>query len=225
MKSLTAKVNQFLLLWILLIIVLVYGRPVLVPITFGAMLTMLMVPVIDQLDKWGFKRIFSTITCLMVLFVVFGLVVLVLIGQVSSFREDLPEIEDKINSLINSMHNYVAKEYQLTVEEQKNFLQKQVSNFGQSSASYLVTIFTGATGLFVNLAITLVVTFLLLYDKEKYHNFFSQLFKGNNDREKEEVLNSIAKVAQQYLLGRLLSMFALFILYFIALLAIGIEMR
>src|SRR5690606_40866752 len=71
--------------------------------------------------------------------------------------------------------------------------------------------------------ITLVVTFLLLYDKEKYRAFFFQVLKMEDRGERHEVLNQIAKVSQQYLLGRIISMSILFVLYYIALVAIGVE--
>ncbi len=82
---------------------------------------------------------------------------------------------------------------------------------------------TGATGLLANLAITLVITFLLLYNKEKYHRFFVRVFTGNDEAEKKVILEKITLVAQNYLVGKALSMLVLFVLYLVALLAIGIK--
>ncbi|TCK83211.1 AI-2E family transporter [Albibacterium bauzanense] len=223
MKNPYIKINQFLLFWILLVIVLIYGRPVLIPITFAALLSMLMAPLIDYLDKKGLKRVFSTIVCIIILLTVIVLLALILIGQLTNIREELPRIETRANELIQRLHDYIEMNFNYPVSSQKEYLQNQVKNLGELSASYLSTILKGASGLLVQTIIMLVVTFLLLFDKEKYRSFFMQVIKGKEQGEKHEILNRITNVSQQYLLGRMISISILFILYFIVLLIIGVE--
>lgn len=223
MRHILLKVNQVLLFWILLTVVLYYGRVILIPATFAAILAMLMSPVCSWFDKKGFHRVASTIICILILLIVFVFVTVVLIAQVTSFQNDFPLIEQKANSIISSIHNYIESEYHVPVEHQKTILQKQVKSITQSSSSYFMSFITGATGLLANLAITLVITFLLLYDKEKYHRFFLRVFTGNDEAEKKVILEKITLVAQNYLVGRALSMLVLFVLYLVALLAIGIK--
>lgn len=223
MKYVLSKVNHFLLFWVLLTIVLYYGRVILIPLTFAAMLTMLLSPVCSYFDKKGVPRVVSTIICILILLVVFVFVVAVLIAQVTSLQQDLPLIEQKANTIITSIHNYIERRYQVPVAQQKTILHQQVSNITRSSSSFLMSFITGATTLVAKLAITLVITFLLLYDKEKYHNFFLKLVKGNDDHEKRALFDKITLVAQNYLVGRALSMLVLFVLYLIALVIIGIK--
>ncbi len=223
MKLILSKVNHFLFFWVLLTIVLYYGRVVLIPVTFASMLAMLMSPVCSYFDKRGAHRIVSTLICILILLVVFVFVVGVLIAQVTSFKEDLPAIEQKANTIITNIHSYIQGKFQIPVEQQKTVLQKQLRNITQSSSSYLMGIITGATSLVAKLAITLVITFLLIYDKEKYHNFFVKLIEGNNNDEKKTLLDKITLVAQNYLVGRALSMLVLFVLYLVALLFIGVK--
>lgn len=223
MKSLNAKVNQFLLFWILLVVVMIYGQAILIPITFAALLAMLMVPVIDFFDKRGWKRVFSTIVVIVILLAFIVMIMMVLVGQISSLKSELPRIEERANELINYLHDYIYAIFDYSVESQKEYLKSQVKALGESSAGYFTTLLTGVTGVIVQIIITLVVTFLLLYDKEKYRAFFFQVLKMEDRGERHEVLNQIAKVSQQYLLGRIISMSILFVLYYIALVAIGVE--
>ena len=51
-----ARVNGMLLLGVLTVIILYYGRSFLVPLTFGILFAMLMVPVSNKLEKWGLGR-------------------------------------------------------------------------------------------------------------------------------------------------------------------------
>lgn len=223
MKSLNFKVNQFLLFWILLVVVLIYGKPILIPVAFAAVLAMLMVPLIDFLDRKGWKRVYSTILVIVILLAFIFMIMMVLVGQVASLKNELPRIEQRANELINYLHDYVQSTFNYSVESQKEYLKGQVKTMGESSATYFTTLLTGVTGVIVQIIITLVVTFLLLYDKEKYRAFFFQILKMEDKGEKHEVLNRITKVSQQYLLGRIISMSILFVLYYIALIAIGVE--
>jgi predicted PurR-regulated permease PerM len=187
------------------------------------MLAMLMSPVCRWLDSKGIHRVLSTLICILVLLAIFVFVVGVVVAQVTNFQKDLPLIEAKANAMINGIHKYVEKEFDVPVEQQKTILQNQVKNSTRSSASYITGIVAGATGLLASLAITLVVTFLLLYEKEKYETFFLRLFKEEDEDQNKEILGKITLVAQKYLTGRAISMFVLFVLYYISLLAIGIE--
>jgi predicted PurR-regulated permease PerM len=223
MRSLLFKFNQFLLLWILLTIVLYYGRIILIPIAFAALLSMLMAPVCRFLDKKNVHRTFSTLICILILLVVFVFFIVVIAVQVSNFVQDIPAIEARVNAIIASLHNYIENRFNIPVDEQKIILQRQVKKFGQSSRSFLTGFISGLSGLIINLVIILVFTFLFLFGKEKYYNFFLKIFPGTDNRKKKEIINKIGLVAQQYLTGRILSMAVLFILYLIALLIIGIE--
>src|SRR5690606_28011690 len=120
MKSSSIKVNQFLLFWILLVIVLIYGRPILIPVTFAAFLSMLMTPVIDFLDRRGFKRIFSTIFCIIILLAFIVLIGLIIVGQVSSIKEDLPRIEQRANELILRLHGYIEDSFDYSVRSEEH---------------------------------------------------------------------------------------------------------
>lgn len=222
MGALSIKVNQVLLFFILLVVVLHYGRPILVPVTFAAFLSMLMSPLIDFLDRRGFRRAFSTIACVLILLVVIVMVILVLLGQITSIQKELPQIEDRANELIQWLHAYVENRFDFPIDVQEKYLQEQVTAAGNSSASYLMAVLTGATGLLVQAIITLVVTFLLLYNKEKYYSFFMTIMDRTRG-EKHEILNRVTNVAQQYLKGRMISIFILFVLYYLALLIIGVE--
>ncbi len=184
---------------------------------------MLMAPVCRFLDKKNVHRTFSTLICILILLVVFVFFIVVIAVQVSNFVQDIPAIEARVNAIIASLHNYIENRFNIPVDEQKIILQRQVKNFGQSSRSFLTGFISGLSGLIINLVIILVFTFLFLFGKEKYYNFFLKLFPATANPEKKVIINKIALVAQQYLKGRVLSMAALFVLYLIALLLIGIE--
>ena len=223
MKVRLLKINQFLFFWVLLTIVLYYGKVILVPIAFAIMLAMLMAPVCRWLDNKGFSRVFSTIICLLILILVFSLVIWIIAAQLMTFSQQVPLFEEKIESFLHSINIYIEENFNIPASNQQDYLEKKTENLGSTVISYIRNFLGSITSLIAGLTITLVVTFLLLYNKERYERFFLMLGNPNNKEERKLMLNDITKVSQQYLTGRAISMLVLFILYTIALLFIGLE--
>src|SRR5690606_30813163 len=135
------------------------------------------------------KRIFSTIVCIIILLALIVVIALILIGQVSSIREQLPMIEQRANELILRLYDFVESKFDYSVNLQREYLEKQIAALGASSGIYLTAILAGASNFVVQTIITLVVTFLLLFDKEKYHSFFMSVWKSKEQGERHEILN------------------------------------
>lgn len=222
MRDRLIRFNHFLLLWILFTIVLYYGKVILIPVAFGAMLAMLMAPVCSGLDARGLPRTLSVIVCILILLLVFALSIWVVVAQIASFNEDLPLIEQKMRSLAGSLQTTLEKEFRISANLEEQIFGKD-SWFAKGAISQAGPFVKGTLATLGGIAITLVVTFLLLLHKEKYQTFFLKVSGGNSDASKKKMLESITSVAQRYLVGRAISMFILFILYSIALFSIGIK--
>ncbi len=223
MQTQLLKINQLLLFFALFTLVLFYAQPILVPFFFAIMLAMLMAPVCRKLDNIGLHRIVSCIICVLILMIVFLCMMGILVGQISSFVADLSQFEQKTTELIGNIHKYVERRFNIPVAEQTAFLQKETENLGRFIRNYLTGMLRGSMQLLAGLIITLVLTFLFLLHKEKYYGFFLKLTSGNSLQERKDVLNRIGQVAQNYLVGRAISIILLFVLYAIALFVIGIQ--
>jgi predicted PurR-regulated permease PerM len=223
MKALLLKINQALLMPILLTVVLYFGKPVLIPLFFAILLAMLMAPVCRFFDERGWVRALSCTICILILLVSFLLVIGIVIMQLSDFLEDMNKINQQLNEIWISSKQQIEAWFDISPRQQDVMMKKQMEEMKASPAFQLDKIAGQITGLLVGLAIVLVFTFLLLYHKEKYESFFLKLYAEKDRQEVKEVLGQITHVSQQYLVGRILSMIFLFVLYAISLLVIGIE--
>src|SRR5690349_10903190 len=95
MKEIFLRVNQYLLFTVLLVLILFYGKTFLIPITFAALLAMLMAPVCRRLDKIGFNRGLSTLVCVLILVAVIVGIGYIIGSQFAAFAEDVTLIEKK----------------------------------------------------------------------------------------------------------------------------------
>ena len=222
-RSPIMRINRNLLFLVLITIVLYYGRPILIPVVFAIMLSMLMAPLCRWLDARGFPRAISSLVCVFILLLIFLGILTIIMAQLSGFIQELPMFEQKTNEILLSFQHDIEKQYNIPVDKQSEFIKAETRNISQSLGSYFSSILKSSIQTALNLVITLVFTFLMLFHKEKYYSFFLQFSTGNTIEEKHEVLNSISLVAQQYLKGRAVSILIMFVLYVISLWTIGIK--
>jgi len=218
-----SSVNRVLFFFVLLTVLLYFGRPILVPFSFAILFSMLMTPLCKYLDRRGWSRVFSSLLCVFIVLVIFLGMIFIMVAQVSSFAGELNQVEKGTNELILHIKHFVQKRFDIPVEEQTAFLQKQAQELGQNLRGYITGVLRSSVQLAAGLIITLVFTFLLLFHREKYFRFFLHFAGGGSEAEKKKMLYSIGSVAQQYLVGRAISILILFVLYAVALVVIGIK--
>ncbi|HEY3402029.1 MAG TPA: AI-2E family transporter [Ohtaekwangia sp.] len=223
MKDILQRVNLYLLSAILLTIVLYFGKTVIVPIMFAALLAMLMAPICRWLDAKGVNRVISCLTCVFILLITLLIVLGVTVGEIVMFAQDLPQIEKKAGELFKNLQAFVEDSINVSAEKQDAFVQKQIQNLGKSAGQYISKILGGLTTTIAGLLITLVFTFLFLYNKERYETFFLKLYKEEETSKVKGIVQQISTVSQKYLTGRAMSILILFGLYSIGLLIIGIK--
>jgi predicted PurR-regulated permease PerM len=167
MRGQLSHLNKALLFLVLATIVLVYGKPVLVPLFFAILLAMLMAPVCRWLDAKGLHRIVSCLICVFILLVVFLAMMGIMVGQVSSFVADLSEFEARTAELILSLQHFIERNFHISADEQSAFMREETSNIGEWLRSYFTSVLKSSVQLVVGLIFTLVLTFLFLLHKEK----------------------------------------------------------
>ena len=217
------RVNGVLLLALLSVIILYYGRIFLIPLTFGILLAMLMLPVSRKLESWGMGRVWSVWLCILLILVILAGGVMLISTQLNNFLSDLPQIQQKVQQLIDTLQQWVQARFGVVPEKQISMVKKSVGQLGQSTGNSIKSAFFGTIGGIATAALVLVYTFFLLWKREKYEKFFLKLSREENRGQVCDVLHQSIQVASEYLGGRLISMLALAILYVIGFLAVGLK--
>lgn len=223
MKEIALRINNYLLLAILLVVVLVYGKVILIPLVFAGLLAMLMAPVCRWLDSKNWPRALSCLACVLILLVVLLSILGIVAAEISSFAKESAAIEEKADKVLSQAHNFVEETFGVTQEKQTAMLKDQVKSLGKSAGGYAGKFVGGLTSTIAGLIITLVLTFLFLFNKERYESFVLQLYKNEETGKVKKVVDEITTVGQKYLTGRALSILILATLYSIGLLIVGIK--
>lgn len=226
MKEIFLRINQYLLFLILLVVVLYFGKAFLIPIVFAALLAMLMAPVCRKVDSWKVHRAISSLVCVLILVAVIVGIGAVIGAQFAAFAEDVGQIKSKGREMIGQLQGVVEKTFGISPEEQESVVKEQAEQAqknGQSAGGMAAKFLAGVTSAIAGMALTLVFTFLFLFNKEKYESFFLRLYKDEDSVKVKKVVGQITHVSQQYLTGRVMSVTIIAILYAIGLSIVGIK--
>jgi predicted PurR-regulated permease PerM len=224
MKTISLKsINQVFLFIILASLILRFGKEFFVLIIFSGFLAMLMVPLSNRLERHRISRGWSSLISLLIILTVFTGVVMLLSNQITYFNQDLPQIKSKTEEIITNTETWVEKRFGISPDQQMATLKDQTSKTLGNIGGFFTGIISGTLSFVGNLILVLVFTFLFLLQREKYENFMIMFYKDEKREEIKKAINQISKVAQQYLAGRLISIFLLTILYVIGFSVVGLK--
>jgi predicted PurR-regulated permease PerM len=214
---------RLLLLFILSVVVLYMAKTVLVPLTFGGILAMLLLPVCRWLERRGLNRGVSSFISLLVftLFVI-GLILL-LRWQIGDLLKDFSKLQDQLSNLLSEVKNYVRAQFGITNRQQQQILKDQQSGGMEKAAGMAIGTLTSTLSLMVSMVLVLVYVFLFLYFRSHFKNFILRLVSAPNMPIAQNIINKASQVTQQYLSGLGMMIVMLWIMYGIGFSIVGIK--
>ena len=224
MKSISLyRLNGLLLLGVLFVVVMYYGRVFFIPLAFSVVISMLMLPVSRKLERWGFNRFWATIFCVLLLLLFAAGFILIIAAQAASFSEDLPQIQQRLHEILNQVQGWIQQEFGVEPHRQLSFVKTQIAKIGQSANQFFTSILQGTVSIVTAFILVILYVFFLLWSREKYKTFILQLVSANHQAEAKKTLEEITKVSGQYLIGRLISMLFVATIYSIAFSIMGLK--
>ena len=214
--------NRFLWIIILMPVILYFGQPILVPLCFGMLFAMLMTPLCNRLDR-TMNRGLSSFLCTVVVLISLAIIMSVIVWQLTSFAEEFPTIKDRLGELLTAIQNLIQESFSVDAEKLNHFVQNQRLTVLASAGHYLRQLIGSVSSTIVTLLLSLIFTFLFLFNKERYETFFVKLYKEEDPDHIRSIVKKVSLVAEQYLLGRVYTVVILFVLYLVGLLIIGVE--
>ena len=217
-----AQINRILLFILLIVVFLYWGAPFLIPFIFGILFAFLMVPLCNLLEKIQINRTIASLLTTLVVFIVFGGTLFLFITQINLFVSDMPEMEDKVESLIESTQNKIESITNLSLGEQDEILEERSGQIIEKIEPFVTNFFGNVLSTVFNFFLVLIYVFLLLLFRKKIFDFMMMYVSHNQENSTKETLNKISKVAFHYLWGRAKVMILLGIMFFITFISFGL---
>ncbi len=217
------KVALILLIIVLSTIILIYGKPFLVPLVFAALLASMLLPAVQWMEKKGIHKGIATIISILLLVGTIGGVVWLLSWQVSDLIKDSSEIEKELTQKYHEAQRYITDVLGVSEEKQKEMINNQKSSAPAKVGSIVTTIMGGITGFLTDTILTVVYIFLFLYYRSKLKQFIVKLVAPEDKENALEIVGDAQQVTQKYLTGLALMIFSLWIMYGIGFTLVGVK--
>ena len=201
-----------------IIAVLSITKKLLVPLAISIFLTYLLYPAAHRLEKVGIPRI---ITNVLVIGVFLGSVLTFLFFLIRLFEgitNDLPQLSMQFAENISVFQQKIEELFRLDIQQQNEIIKT-----AGLSGDYFTTLITEGKNLIITLALIPVYTYLMLFYRDKFREFFSMVVKPENEKFLQIIIDKAADIVPKYLKGLFVVCFVLFGLNTLGFYLIGVK--
>jgi predicted PurR-regulated permease PerM len=222
-KNLGFKIAISLLALILIVHVLYTLQSIVIPILFAIVLSVMLFPLSNRFEKWGFNRLFSTLCSLLVAAVIISLLTYFIVAQTISIGENSTEIVGKIENLSKSIENWLASSFGISRSEIFTKVEAEFNKAFSDIAKSASAIFGSVGNTLTSTLLIPIVTFFFLYYRDFFKTFFFKAFSSVPEKTVGQTLTNIYEVLQNYMVGQVTVMGIVAVLNTLGLWIIGID--
>lgn len=214
-----------LVLLIAIVVVLYYGKGLLLPLFVAALLAMLLNPVQDWLVSKGWNNGLAIAGAVMVLLLFFGGIFAAIGQQAVSFADNWPETQGKLSTQLNELRTDYGLQALMPkmpaggTKSGSSDLIEQLPVSGEGIISFL----SGGFGVLGDFMLMLIYVILMLAQKDRLREFVLRASPDEQRGVAHRTLNESRDVVQKYLRGYVILIGILATLYSIGFLIVGME--
>ncbi len=203
--------------------IIVTAKNFLVPLAFGLLIGSLLFPICRFICRMGVPKGLSIFVTIIFLIIFLSGISLFFGSEISKLASDFPALKAKAYDNVNQISLFIEDHLGVKASQQKNWLNKQVSNIFTSGNQLLNEILNATAGTFFKIFIMPVFVFYLLYYRERFNFFILRVVPENEKDRTIKILNEISFVSQRYLGGAFIVVLILSVLNSFGLYLIGLK--
>ena len=219
MTTTLSSVIKKLLVLFLVFSGLYFAQDFLIPLCIGAILATLFLPFCKWMEKKKLPKVVAVFISLLGLLLLIFIVISIFGYKISELISDIGILKKRGTEVGTKIQKYIFETLNLTVTEQYKILKSEQPSYGNMAQKMLGSM----TRFLSNIVLLLVYFIFLLYYRNHIKNFFVRLTPKSQQAEMQEIIQKVATVSQQYLIGLSKMIFLLWIMYGIGFSIIGVE--
>lgn len=222
-KSDTKNYSLTKTIFIIMVVIAImyFAKPILVPLFFGFFLALLLNPVCSFFNK----KLPNIVSISLTFFLLIGILSSIFYFFGTQFYHLFQDVKDFGDIINTSIHKLIQRIDHLIMPEGiklKEIVREKSSSFFKSSHLIENTLTTSTTFL-VNLALVFVYAFLFLLYRKSFKEFVLYHFSKDRKQYASNIINNIQDVAQNYFYGLIIIIIILGTLNGLGLYFIGLE--
>ena len=201
--------------------ILVIGKNILVPLAFAVLLSILLLPINNWLEKRRLPRVAAILVCLIFSLILILSIIYFLSFQIAGFVSDMPAIKKQLLEHAHTIQVWVYKTFHISGTEQSAYFKNAAEKIkGEGMVQKTILSLKDVVVLMVLMPI---YTFLILYYRPMIRKFFMDIFPDRHSEKVNSVLNKSKNIVQSYMAGLVIEMAIVACLNAVGFLIIGIQ--
>jgi predicted PurR-regulated permease PerM len=196
-----AKISILLIGFYLSLLMLSVGQSLIVPLIMGAIVAIVLHPVVKLFVRWKFNRLLAIIITLLLSFLVLATFGVFLISQLSRFSESWPVFVNKFTLLINNTIHWIPGYFDISADKVNTWIAETKNDLLAGSGSAIGQTLLSVGSSLVVVFLIPVYVFLFLYYKPLLLDFIHRLFNDDRQTKVSLVITQTKSVVQSYLVG------------------------
>ena len=207
----------------LLVFVLHKLDGILLPLFFAVLLSVLLLPMVRRMEKWGWPSILAIIVALLVmilgivgLFAVFG-------SQLAELRTELPLLQKKLMVMFDESQQWAHRRFGLDVMSKDELIAESMKSVKKSAGGYLGSTLSMTAAVLSVTTLIPIYIFCFLYYRDHMRQFMFRFVAPDKRTTVLHTMDSIQTVVQAYIQGLLTVIVVVSVLNAIGLLLLGVK--
>lgn len=223
MKITVNKLLNIGLLIALIVTILILAKKILIPIVFALLFSIVFLPIVKKLEKWGVNQVLSIIITISSALLLIVLIGIALTYFVIDIYADLPKVGDRIAKGSEIIIEEISKLSTISSEEIKDKIRGNFTSILSPAISITRDSVKFSILAIGNTLLVILYTFLLLNYRQKIKKVLFKRKDEESVKRRVEIVNGIKDVVNGYFSGMLIVMVILSFLNSISLWIIGVD--
>lgn len=155
-------------LFLLVLVLLYFGRAVFIPLTFGLVVAMIAYPLCKSLEKRKIPRGLTILIALLAVMTVFAGIGMLLIWEAEVLYKQIPLLTARLTDTLNRLQEWIETRTGMDADAQILWLKNTFTSVLGGLAGLVNASFSAAFSALFNLLMIPVFSSLLLYNRERY---------------------------------------------------------
>jgi predicted PurR-regulated permease PerM len=163
----TSQLTSILIGFLSIILLLYFGKDVLIPLSYSLLIACILYPVCKWLEQKGMSSIAAISVSLLLMMVAGGGLLAFLITQVLSFGREWSQVQVKLLQTRESISLWLTEHLNISLDSQQSWMSDLQSNYGNDVLPLLKTTAGNLSILVVMLVLIPLMAGLMLYERKR----------------------------------------------------------
>jgi predicted PurR-regulated permease PerM len=187
----------------LLVFVLWKLDSVLLPLTFAALFTILLLPLCERFERWGLARVFAIILCLLLVIVALAAIVFAFGSQIAQFKAEIPKLQDRLVQYFDEIQQMLAQRFGIQPISKDELIDSSLQTAKKQAGGYLGATLNTTVDVLSVLTLVPIYMFCFLYYRDHIRQFMFRFVSPEKRTAVLHTVDSIRTVVQAYITGLL----------------------